>query len=385
MGGFKVFYTGMFRFPDIDAAGKRVQKIVNMLEMIDECENIIVGGWEQGSATEKSISDKTQHKSFSVLDKKYKSKFRKLNNFLFMGVKIIPWMITNKGRYSHIFIYNTPFLFSLVIFLLSKVLHKKVILDSTEWYESEHLVGGKYGAASLENWCRMFLAYPLFNNIIAISTYLENFYNKKRKNIIKIPPLSDQYYEPHLNDKCNSTLSFFYAGSPGKKDRLDNFVEDLLRSKTMGINLKFYIAGIDKTKFLELYPAYRAKDKVLDERFVFLGRIPMTEVFTWYAKVNYCVFFRENKRYALAGFPSKYVEAISHGIPVITNAIGDISTELKYTGINYKPTEDDIDILIDTALRNKNKYSSNLRALYEEKYSINANLDAFKEFIRLIK
>ncbi|ALB63277.1 Lipopolysaccharide biosynthesis RfbU-related protein [Cronobacter condimenti 1330] len=385
MGGFKIFYTGMFRFPDMDAAGKRVHKIVDMLELIDECESIYVGGWEQGTDSEKKVNNKTTHISFSVLDKKKGSKIEKLINFLFMGMKVVAWMILNKEKYTHVIIYNTPFLFSLVVLLLGKLFNKKIILDSTEWYESEHLIGGKYGAAALENWCRMHIAYPLFRNVIAISTYLEQFYNSERKNIIKIPPLSDSYKGKANRSNSSDKVIFFYAGSPGKKDRLDSFVGELLHSKKAQSEVIFYIAGIDKSQFLNLYPDYRANKNELDMVCVFLGRIPMQEVFTWYSKIDYCVFFREDKRYAKAGFPSKYVEALSYGVPVITNAIGDISEEIKYTGIEYHPTNSNVDNLIDIAKEQKVQITSSLKTIFEENYSVYANLKKFKEFIRLTK
>ncbi|ELY4159987.1 glycosyltransferase [Cronobacter turicensis] len=388
MDGFKVFYTGMFRFPDIDAAGKRVHKIVDMLNHIEECESIIVGGWEQGSEAEIKINDKTSYRSFSILDKKKKSKIGKLINFLFMGMQIIPWMISNKEKYSHIFVYNTPFLFSLTVLILSKIFNKKIILDSTEWYESEHLVGGKYGAASIENWCRMHLAYPLFKNVIAISNFLEKFYSRTGKNIIKIPPLNSEFQSPKIENESAETaegLILLYAGSPGKKDRLDHFIGELLESEKALSVIKFYIAGITRESFLELYPAYYQNQYALDKICIFLGRLKMTEIFSLYKKTDYCVFFRENKRYAIAGFPSKYVEAISFGVPVITNPVGDIGSELQFTGISYQPKEDDINNLIELAVEKKDQYTPMLKNVFEKNYSTRANLKKFKEFIKRIK
>ncbi|PUW94442.1 lipopolysaccharide biosynthesis protein RfbU [Cronobacter sakazakii] len=385
MEQLKVFYTGMFRFPDIDAAGKRVHKIIDMLNNIDQCKSIIVGGWEQGSESVTKINDKISYRSFSILDKKKRSKISKLFNFLFMGMPVIPWMIFNKDKYSHVFIYNTPFLFSLTVFLLSKFLNKKVILDSTEWYESEHLVGGKYGAASFENWCRMYLAYPLFTNVIAISTFLEKFYSRKGKNIIRLPPLNGEFQGPNIKQQSTDSLSLLYAGSPGQKDRLDNFIEELLKSEKAMNAVKFYIAGISKEKFLSLYPEYYKKEYEIDKVCIFLGRLEMKEIFKLYKQIDYCVFFRENKRYAIAGFPSKYVEAISFGVPVITNSVGDISSELQFTGISYQPKEDDVDNLIEEAIEKKHQYTEVLKKIFEEKYSINANLKHFKEFIERIQ
>lgn len=50
-----ILYTGAFRFPDKDAAGKRVANIINAIEDSSDIEEIYVAGWEQGDKTEKML------------------------------------------------------------------------------------------------------------------------------------------------------------------------------------------------------------------------------------------------------------------------------------------------------------------------------------------
>lgn len=383
MDSLRVFYTGMFRFPDQDAAGKRVKNMVDTIERLPNFDNVIVGGWEQGNRSEINIGTKSTSFSFSILDKKRKFKYQKLLAFLLMGFSVIPWMYKNRNRYSHVIIYNPPFLFTTACVLLSKLLRKKLILDSTEWYESEHIVGGKYGAAAIENWCRMHLAYPLVRNVIAISNFLEQYYKGKKIHVVKIPPLADEFSDVTTtisSPECDVVL--LYAGSPGKKDRLDHFIYQLINNKTNAISVKFYIAGITKEKFLEQYPKCNINNDTLDKICVFLGRISMSEVGVLYRKTNYCVFFRENKRYAIAGFPSKYVEALSNGVPMITNGIGDVLADFPDAGILFEPEIDNIDQLIDEAFARKMNFRENTQFIYEKKYSIDANINKLQEFFR---
>lgn len=381
MDKFCVLYTGMFRFPDQDAAGKRVLNVVEALERLDNCESVIVGGWEQGVCTEKYMLSKTTRISFSLLDKNLRHKFKKLLNFLFMGCSIIPWMFTNRKRYTHVVLYNTPFLFTLCCILLSRFTGKKIILDSTEWYESEHMPGGKNGAAAIENWCRMRLAYPQIKNVIAISNFLVNYYQKKNVNIVKIPPMSLAFQNVRaMRTKRDADLIFLYAGSPGKKDRLDLFVMDLINNKKSSKTIKFYIAGITRDSFIKQYPECGINGDILDSICVFLGRIPMAEVLSYYDKVDYCVFFRERKRYAMAGFPSKYVEALSHGVPVITNGVGDIVEDFPYTGILFEPSTDNIEQLIDDACIKKDSLYESAKEIFEQKYSVVANVRKIRDF-----
>ncbi|EJL9531640.1 MULTISPECIES: glycosyltransferase [Enterobacteriaceae] len=386
MARFSVFYTGMFRFPDKDAAGKRVLNVVEALEQIENCDRVIVGGWEQGTLVEHPILSKTTWLSFSLLDKKLPRKFQKLFNYLFMGCSLIPWMFTNRKRYTHVIIYNTPFLFTAFCIVISKLSGKKLILDSTEWYESEHMVGGKNGAAAIENWCRMFLAYPLIKNVIAISSFLEDYYQKKNINVVKIPPMSKEFYDLKSR-KSNGVaeLNLLYAGSPGKKDRLDQFIQLLIGNKKNNRIIKFYIAGITRDAFIKQFPECGIHGDALDNYCVFLGRIPMEEVISYYDKIDYCVFFREKKRYALAGFPSKYVEALSHGVPVITNGVGDIAADFPHTGIVFEPSSDDINKLIDVAYKNKDTLSYSVKEVFEKKYKVSANVDKINDFLECVR
>ncbi|UNK62853.1 glycosyltransferase [Buttiauxella ferragutiae] len=387
MDTFTVFYTGPFRYPDQDAAGKRVDQVVKIIEGLEECKHITVGGWESGVLQEKVVSKKTRKVSFSLLGKHKKTKLLRLVNHLFMGGRVIKWMITNRNKISLIILYNPPFVFALLSLLYAFFYKKKIALDSTEWYQSEHLPGGRFGLASIENWSRMRIAYPLFKNVIVISDYLNDYFNNLGRNIIKIPPLAEKYNGSPKSINTNA-INFFYAGSPGKKDKLAGFVNKLISiDTTMYPGVKFYIAGLTLDDFHLLYPTFVNRKEELNKICIFLGRITMTEVYSWYGKINFCVFFRDKKRYSLAGFPSKYVEALSYGIPVVSNSIGDISLELPYIGYIFDPEKDNIKILLNelcdlSVYRNK---CLNIESVFNKKYCSTANTLNVQHFIRKIK
>lgn len=387
MDAFNVFYTGPFKYPDQDAAGKRVDKVVKIIESIDECRNIIVGGWESGELREEVVSGKIRKISFSLLGKHKKNKLLRVVNHLFKGGRVIKWMIINRDRFSLIILYNPPFIFALLGLLFAFLYKKKIALDSTEWYQSEHLPGGKYGLASFENWARMRIAYPLFKNIIVISDYLNEYYNNWGGNIIKIPPLAEKF-NGSLKITNIKTINFFYAGSPGRKDKLDEFVKQLISiDTTIYSGIRFYIAGLTLDEFISLYPTFRGKKEALNKMCIFLGRISMSEVYNWYGKINFCVFFRNKERYSLAGFPSKYVEALSYGIPVVSNSIGDISSDLPNIGYIFDPEKDNIKMLLielcDSSTY-RDKYL-NIENIFNKKYCLSANTLNVQHFFRKIK
>lgn len=383
MSDYSIFITGAFKYPDKDAAGKRINQIVSALESFQDCREITVGGWEEGSLNTIRRGLKTSSLSFSLLKKNEGNIFLKSLHFLFMGLVVISWMFENRGKFSVIYLYNPPFIFSVLSLCLAKCLNKKIILDSTEWYQSEHLPGGTKSAAALENWARMKISYPHFKNVIAISDYLYRYYDAKGNNIIKVPPLA-KTYNKHTKVYDSDKVTLFYAGSPGKKDRIDVFLKSLVMSKHKYPIIYVYIAGVNEETFLRDYPFFQAYADKLKMFCCFLGRLDIKDIYMWYEHVDYCFFFREHKRYAHAGFPSKFVEALSYGIPVITNKIGDISDVLPEVGYEYEPDRDDINDLL-TKLQNKDLYEKkkeNTEIIFTSDYLLTANISNIQHFFR---
>lgn len=63
----------------------------------------------------------------------------------------------------------------------------------------------------------------------------------------------------------------------------------------------------------------------LGAHIVFHGHVPQSDVPRRLMESHFTVLLRPDERYARAGFPTKVVEGMTAGVPVITNRIGDIS------------------------------------------------------------
>lgn len=87
------------------------------------------------------------------------------------------------------------------------------------------------------------------------------------------------------------------------------------------IRVEFTILGIEKTSFKNSYFPYPEE---IPSYVKCVGRVPQAEVPGYYKMYNFSVLLRENKRYAQAGFPTKLVESLASGVPVITNITSDI-------------------------------------------------------------
>jgi glycosyltransferase involved in cell wall biosynthesis len=313
-----VLYTGAFRFPDKDAAAFRVYSIARMFQ--SEGHSVSFAGWESGPE-QYEYNGHACHPQSEFRERDTNPLVR-FFGFLFRGWRTLKWLRKN-NRFDLVIAYNPPALFALALIVLGELRGFAVALDSTEWYDGGHLPGGRYGPAAAENWIRMRVSYPLFRNVIAISTFLEGKFSKS--NVVRIPPLWQSQVEPVPEPDSSTVIKVLYAGDAGKKDKLIPFIEAISTvEQLVSRRIELHIAGLNES----------ALDTVLDgvgvvprdrTSIVCHGRVPRSEVIDLYRACHFSVLFREDARYAWAGFPTKAMESWSSGRPIITNAIGDLA------------------------------------------------------------
>lgn len=375
----KILYTGTFRFPNKDAAAFRVLGIAELFSKMDIF--VDFAGWE--NLTEPYTFQRYNCFPQAELDSpRISNPFQRLMKFFFRGMKTFKWIKLN-FNYDVFVLYNPPAIFALLMLLYAKRFGKKIILDSTEWYDSNHLIGGKYGFAALENWLRMRLIYPKFDNIICISAYLKDYFETCGcRNVVKIFPIKPNDIPTWVDtSRLNNELILFYAGQPGKKDILINFIKEIpiIQSK---INRKviLHLAGPSLLDLKKLFVENDLDITPYIDNLFFHGFLERNKIFEMYRKAHFSILFRENKRYALAGFPTKGMESLVNGCPIIMNEIGDISSVAKNISAGLLVSNsngNDIAILIEEMVFDRSQIAS--RA--SEYFSVDANIDLFSDFI----
>lgn len=369
----KFLYTGAFRFPNQDAAAKRVLNVSKALPNNIEVE---FAGWEE-NYNGNSVYNYQGYQCFSQGELLSQSNiFLRLFSFLFKGWKTVNWL-RKREVYDGVILYNPPFIFALTMLIYCKFKNIKLILDSTEWYESEHLIGGRYGIASMENYLRMKCAYPLFNNIVVISEFLAEYYQRKGvKNIIRVLPLSENFEVKPASH--TSIIKLVYIGNLGKKDKLDAIFSFVIKHEN---KMELDIAGIDEKGFFDIYPHLLAHKGKFNNQVRFHGRVDSDVVKQLYRQADFSVFFRENRRYACAGFPTKFIESVCFSVPVITNSVGDIVHFSRGVSVLVEPEElaqklnDDINHYLT------NRKASDFKNIFEQSFSINSAKAALSAFI----
>ena len=307
----RVLYIGGFILPDKNAAAQRVVANAKALRELDHTVYFL------NTIHQKMKPQWCDYFGFACYEC-YRGNILKY----LTSIKIIKNIIKNQ-KIDAVIAYNYP---AIGLKKLSRYCRKhniKIIADVTEWYVPQ----GNAVFRLIKNYdtnLRMKKLHVKMDGVIAISEYLYNYY-KEKVFTVKIPPLVDV-----CDDKWNikteknaEILTFIYAGSPSaQKERLDIVVENIEKiSETLPVVLN--VIGITEHQFNRIY-----KTNYCGEHVKFFGRVSNIEVVELTKQADWAVVLRDRNRVVEAGFPTKIVESITCGTPVIANKFSNIAEYL---------------------------------------------------------
>ncbi len=222
-----------------------------------------------------------------------------------------------------VILYNLPVVTLLAVKIALRKKDVKIMYDCTEW--TAYTDGGlpkrlfkKFDEFLIRNFL-----HKACDNIIVISSMMQKRY-KKCKNMILLPPLVDinDSIWHQKNGRNDDIFEFCFAGVPdGNKESLDSIVTAF--SDTESKRTRLRIIGVTKEHFISLYPSL--KKAADDERIIFMGKLSHKETLKYVADCDCYIFIRPSDRRNNAGFPTKFAEGYTLGVPVITTDISDIS------------------------------------------------------------
>lgn len=308
--GNKILYLGGFELPDKNAAAQRVMANAMLLREMG-FEVTLVG-------VTKEKKEKTfEYNGFSCRCLKYPETTKE---WLYQVTSFLP--VTEIEMYSPDFLvlYNFPAMASLKIRRYCHQKGVKVIHDLTEWEQTEGWTPRDM-AKRLDTWLRMRYCIRRMDGVIAISRYLYD-YCKRDVNTVLVPPtvdLDNGKWNRDREIKTNSPITLVYAGSPGGgvKDRLDVIVDAVRQHKS--IRLK--VVGVTEEQFFE---AFKREPENM-ENVEFKGRLTHEEAVKEVCDSDFQMLIRDHSRKNDAGFPTKLVESMSCGIPVIATVFSNIT------------------------------------------------------------
>jgi len=322
----KVAYVGQFQFPHGEAASYRTLGIAQSLRSA-EYNTIFCTGQIKNFHPVEKFSDTTKFPfEYINFSQSPMSPLNKIPKYLLSGYNTAKWLDHLRPRPSIVIIYGGYALYAAPILAWCNRNHLPVIADVVEWYQPSHLPGGSFGPFRWNVEIALRYYYPRFGNIIAISKYLEQYYQMKGCRTLRIPPTLDtSVISPRIVPSSNGPLTLAYTGTPGKKDLLNNVLEALIGFDPSGKTVKLIVAGPEPDQIIQS-PAFKSRGiNSLPPIVDVLGRVSREEAMETVRLADFSVLLRPQLRYAQAGFPTKVAESLAVGTPIMCNLSSDLS------------------------------------------------------------
>ena len=212
------------------------------------------------------------------------------------------------------------------------------IFDATEWYSKEQF---KNWLTSYAYWDKNILNKYVIDKksrVIAISSFLYKYFEKKGSVVVNVPIFYNKKCAVNsLNsNRCqDNRIKIIYAGTHILMDNIPLIINAIaLLPQSVRSKIQFVIYGLTEPQ-LKAYIPRDVLSKV-NKSVVIKGRRPNYEVIESYQSADFSIVLRDpSLRVNKAGFPSKVVESMRLGVPVICNYSSDLQTYIisGYNGI----------------------------------------------------
>lgn len=380
----KILYIGGFELPDKNAAAHRVIANAKILDKLGY--EVIFISFDKSNEKFKNIKDSlAQFDNFTYYRLKYPRTISEWFTYLTSINHILE--LLDKSYYA-IFAYNYP---AIALNKLIKYSHKKnikVFADSTEWYKSNDKNIFYRILKEFDTNYRMKRIHLKTNGLIAISSAMHNYYSNKMNNIILIPPLVDKKsskWDSNIDSKeLDSHIILTYSGSPGQgsKDRIDLLVDSVMELSNK-YPLKLRIVGISEAEYINNFNVINVLN--YSNIVEFTGRVSHLKSIEYIKNSHFLFFLRDSNIVTTFGFPTKFVESLACGTPILTNLSSDIDKYLinGFNGyiIDYSNKKTLISNL-EKILNNKDKFNlMKYNCIRYEVFDINKYENLFQNFI----
>jgi glycosyltransferase involved in cell wall biosynthesis len=294
-------------------------------------------GWEvifgSGQMPLKGQQDPFEFHGFSVSslsERKHEDLPSILKHLLYlnMGAKTLVWLKTLDPKPDAVILYSgySAYFSKLYPWCRSQNIH--LAFDAVEWYEPSSMPGGALGPYRWSFELAMRFYCIKAGRVIAISRFLEDWYSQRGVKTARVPPTHDVQANPWRKEQegfdGSRPLVFAYAGSPGRKDLLDPFIEAVFREKLDQGQLVLKLVGPTTKEILAL-PSFRQRSLIgLPSWVKITGRLSQPEALDVVRQADYSILLRPVKRYSAAGFSTKSTESLAVGTPLLANITSDM-------------------------------------------------------------
>jgi glycosyltransferase involved in cell wall biosynthesis len=388
----RIVYVGPMSFPEGGAGARRI--LGNSLSLIEAGYEVFVGSGQMPRKT-----DQTEIyegiKVYSTGERIAEDKPVLIKHLIYsrMGKKTVGWLKTLNPEPIAIILYggDIPYLSNLMPWCKSRQI--PLIFEACEWYDPTNMPGGRYSPYRINFVITMRYLVPKVKNVITISSFLDTHFKTVGCETVCVPPTLDtRKLNCDRNLKSDNILQLGYTGTPGNKDLFNNYLEALLQTDPEGKRFRFNIAGLTDEEILN-YPAMKERNIIeVPVMINSIGKVSQADAIELIRKSDFSILLRYPRRYAQAGFPTKVVESMAVGTPVICNLTSDLGKYIQ-DGVNGLVCKDHTVASLINALKRAQKLSGkevlamsiNSRRVAEASFDYRAQVSALGDFIERLR
>ena len=320
-----IIYYGNTCYPDKDASAHRTIGNAKVLRELGY--NVILIGCRKGEQRP-FMESHEEYEGFSIFSYPCPVAASQWRDYLF-HFKPLEIAIDKFGA-DAVILYNHPAISSKRILSFCHKRGIKVYADCTEWFDpkgcSLHTL-----IKRADTWYRMVRVNMRLDGVIAISSFLQKYYDERGCKTICVPPLIDLICAKwaKVENTNDERVKLIYVGNPGagSKDKIGLIISALKQIRQSNTETLFQldVVGMTEAQFVDAFDI-----ELNDCDFVqFHGRKPNSEALDMIKRSDFSIFLRDTNLVCTAGFPTKFSESIACGTPVLTNLTSDLGRYMK--------------------------------------------------------
>lgn len=321
-----ILYAGGFEMPDRNAAAHRVSSIGKIFGLLGYHTVFL------GVAPENEVFDGVRKSSFSDSVFEISHPLSTAQWFRHVvdasDVKEVCGLFDNVKM---VILYNEPFFRYLAVKKAFSGTDIRVIYDCTEWVSSTE---GSLPKRIVKGFDAKLIRTGLdraADGLIVISKMMKNGY-RSNGHTVMLPPMVDTedglWHQAPFEHP--GTFEFCFAGTMGcDKESIDKLVRAFIKLKNENARLR--MIGVSGEDFAAAYPEL-SKKAAADSRIMFMGRLSHQETVRYVLSSDCYIFIRESNITNNAGFSTKFVEAFTCKVPVITTDTGELREYIEKSG-----------------------------------------------------
>lgn len=316
-----VLYVGNFELPDKGASANRVVSNAKLFNSIGY-QTVLLGVSKDKTCTD--IRPLKNNFRLMMYERPYPVSMKMWLGHMY-SAEYIEKMLKLHKDIVLVILYNMPFSALKAAKKVCKGRNIKVAYDCTEWAD---VTDGNAVKRFVKKRDEKLIRTKLTNaadGLIVISSMMERQY-QGCKAMVKLPPLVDvedkiwhQQPEPHEG------YEFCFAGMlDGQKDSLDVVVKAF--AKVCDEQTKLRIIGVTKDEFKSVYPEAAEELNKCSDNIIFMGMQSHFDTIRYVLGCDCYIFIRPADTRNNAGFPTKFAEATTCGVPMIASKVSDVAS-----------------------------------------------------------